>query len=679
MKHLTTIMICLLYLLLPEGAEAQALRTISPTSGANTDDTAYTMQALSRKTLGTDTLIFDQTLAPFYHGVASGDPLHDRVIIWTRVTPPGNEDAFPVEWKVATDVDMNNVVQSGTFDTDASRDFTVKVDVTGLEPGTTYYYVFKAFAAYSLVGKTKTTPQGAAADHLRFAVVSCQNYEGGYYNAYHHIAERTDLDAVIHLGDYIYEYITGAYGQLDELSGDRSNEPTNEILTLADYRTRYSLYRLDPNLRKAHQQHPFITVWDDHEFANDSYEDGAQNHTPGIEGDWEERKAIARQVYSEWLPLRGDASQIYRHINYGDLMDLYMVDTRIEARDTVIEDITNPDVYLPERTALGVTQREWLLDGLSNSQAKWKVIGNQIIFSPFNAGFATHVLPLDSSYYENIFMDIWDGYPAERTTIMNHIGNNNIDNVVILTGDFHCGFGFDVVENPFSITSYNPETGAGSIAVEFATPSISSANFNENLTPTIAVDIQACINTVNPDCANYNPNPHMKFANILDHGYTILDVTDDKVQADWYFVNTILEPMEGEAFAEAWLSNDGDNHLSLASGESTPKAVQDTPAPDSPLSTGIEQANSPNVTIMSIYPNPAADIILVSYVAQEREYITAEIVDIKGSTVLEVVNAEHAPNVYSLSLDVSSLPAGVYQLRFSSEKGVSSKKVVIAR
>jgi alkaline phosphatase D len=183
--------------------------------------------------------------APFYHGVASGDPLSDRVIIWTRVTPEEMDNApIEVSWKVATDVDLENVVQSGTFTTDATRDYTVKVDVTGLDAGTTYYYGFTAMDKNSLTGKTKTTPTSDQADHLKFGVVSCSNYQAGYFNAYQRLARRNDLDAVIHLGDYIYEYGDGVYGD-STLFEARDLDPDTEILTLEDYRTRYSLYRLD--------------------------------------------------------------------------------------------------------------------------------------------------------------------------------------------------------------------------------------------------------------------------------------------------------------------------------------------------------------------------------------------------------------------------------------------------
>ena len=213
---------------------------------------------------------FNPAYAPFYHGVASGDPLTDRVIIWTRVTLDTTVVTTDVEWMMATDTAFTNIVASGTETTTSAKDFTVKVDVTGLSPNTTYFYVFKNGSEFSLTGRTKTAPSGNN-DHLKFAVVSCSNYEHGFFNAYRRLADRHDLDAIVHLGDYIYEYEIGAYG--DTGSTQRFNDPGFEIVEKDDYRQRYSLYRLDSSLIRAHQMHPWIAIWDDHESANDAYKD----------------------------------------------------------------------------------------------------------------------------------------------------------------------------------------------------------------------------------------------------------------------------------------------------------------------------------------------------------------------------------------------------------------------
>ena len=551
---------------------------------------------------------------PFQHGVASGDPLTDRVIVWTRVSGSENE-SVEVHWRVSTDPALTNVVQSGLYVTGPYRDYTVKVDVEGLEAGTTYYYGFTALGKSSIVGKTRTAPSSMV-DQLKFAVVSCSNLQHGYFNSYGRIADRTDLDAVIHLGDYIYEYsATGEdfYGAASlRDNGERLHVPDNEIVTLEDYRTRYSQYRLDPDLRRVHQQHPFILIWDDHESANDAYEDGAENHQED-EGVWTDRKAIAKQVYDEWMPIRSDLNEfpLYRTISYGDLVDVIMLDTRLEGRDEQILNVLDPALYSSERTILGSVQKEWFFDQLSSSDAVWKVIGNQVIFSEFNVWWAAN--PADPVLgspvaLESIFLDIWDGYPSEREQIIDLIAGEQtgspIDNVVVLTGDFHSTFGFDISKRPALLSAsdaaiplvgdapipvqptYDPETGAGSIAVEFATPSVTSANFDENLPPPVAAAFQFQINTPLPDnagpVAGINPNPHMQYADLNRHGYFILDLTSDHAQADWFFTEDIFTRNRDEVFGEAWFTATGENRLQQSEGPSTPKAEQDVPAPIAP-------------------------------------------------------------------------------------------------
>src|SRR5687768_9775595 len=225
--------------------------------------------------------LYDEERKPFYHGVASGDPLTDRVIIWTRVTPEDSLSSVEVSWEIATNDQFDPVLKKGTVKTSPARDYTVKVDVDGLNPNTYYYYRFNAFKKMSPTGRTKTLPQGSV-DSLKFAVVSCSNWQHGYFNAYDRIAEK-QVDAVLHLGDYIYEY-----GIDNAKNVDRRHIPEHEILTLADYRTRYSQYHLDAGLRKMRQQHPIITIWDDHEVANNTFAEGAQNHQPQ-EGDFAAR------------------------------------------------------------------------------------------------------------------------------------------------------------------------------------------------------------------------------------------------------------------------------------------------------------------------------------------------------------------------------------------------------
>jgi hypothetical protein len=235
----------------------------------------------------------------FAHGVASGDPLSDGVILWTRISADVSSPSsanLEVDWEMSLHPAFESIAFSGATSTDESKGFTIKIDVRGLAAATTYYYRFRFDGEDSPVGRTRTAPVGQV-DRLRFALVSCSSLCQGHFHAYRSIAARADLDAVIHVGDYIYEFASGEYGSV------RGYEPAHELYTLADYRARYAQYRRDIDLKEVHWQHPFITTWDDHEAANDSWHDGALNHMPD-EGSWEERKAVASRAYREWMPFR---------------------------------------------------------------------------------------------------------------------------------------------------------------------------------------------------------------------------------------------------------------------------------------------------------------------------------------------------------------------------------------
>lgn len=638
--------------------------------------------------------------APFYHGVASGDPLEDRVIIWTRVTPEDINEPVEVSWRVATDTELSQVLQSGTFTTDAIRDFTVKVDVTGLQPGQTYYYGFSAFNKNSLTGKAKTVPTGSQVEHLKFGVVSCSNFQSGYFNAYQRLAERNDLDAVIHLGDYIYEYPDRAYGD-STLFDLRPILPPNEIVTLEEYRTRYSTYRLDSALARVHQQHTFITVWDDHESANDAYADGAQNHNPATEGEWAERKAAAKQAYFEWLPIRDtDELSVFRKISYGSLMDLIMLDTRLEGRERQVPNINDPALHDPERTILGAEQREWFFQQLANSQARWKVVGQQVMFAEFNIGWAYLANPsFTFESLESIFLDIWDGYPAERSRVIDFIRDNDIDNVVILTGDFHSAFAFDVPETPAILSFqeipgfgnvptyapsplYNGATGEGAVAVEFVTPSITSPNFDENIGATAAFILQVQINIpiqLIPGQNLGNANPHMKFRDLIQHGYFILDLKPERTQADWFFspINVITP---NETFAGAWLTEHQANRLSPAAAPSAPKLVQDIPAPadppGQPSATGNPGAMPGKFALLAVYPNPFREENTLHYSISQQTRVKIVLHNSEGKLVRQVMDATLQPGVFTLVNDFSDLPAGAYWYQILADGKLHAVKVI---
>jgi alkaline phosphatase D len=467
----------------------------------------FSCQEKQNPTLSEPTaVLYDSTLKPFYHGVASGDPLGDRVIIWTRVTPADSVSTIEVQWQVAKDSDFSGVVASDTVTTTPARDYTVKVDVQGLEADQIYYYRFIALGKTSLTGKTKTTPQ-AAKDSLKFAVVSCSNWEFGYFNAYSAIAAK-DVDAVLHLGDYIYEYATGKYG--DTTIG-RFNLPSHEIVSLQDYRTRHAQYRLDRGLRAVSQAHPFITIWDDHEFANNVYKSGAQNHQPDKEGDFEARKAAAKQAYYEWLPIR-ESEKLYRSFSYGNLAQLIMLDERIEGRE---EPPASQDATTAERTMLGAEQLAWFQKQLT-TPVTWKLVGNQVIYSDVLQGKVFPKSPRN--------LDSWDGYQAEKKKIKEFILGNKISDVVFLTGDTHASWAFEVATD---ITAkYIP------FAVEFGTTSVSSANDDE----------YRSVDTVKMmESAMLQSNPHIKYLNDRDHGYLLLTLYPQKAKAEWFYVETLRE------------------------------------------------------------------------------------------------------------------------------------------
>lgn len=460
-------------------------------------------------------VLYDSTLKPFYHGVASGDPLHDRVIIWTRVTPQDSVPTIDVQWQVASDASFSSIVASDTITTDPTRDYTVKVDVQGLEADHVYYYRFTALGRTSITGKTKTTPV-TAKDSLKFAVVSCSNWEFGYFNAYSGIAEK-DIDAVLHLGDYIYEYATGKYG--DTTIG-RFNLPTHEIVSLQDYRTRHAQYRLDRGLRDVSKTHPFITIWDDHEFANNVYKAGAQNHQPEKEGNFEARKAAAKQAYYEWLPIR-ESEKLYRTFSYGNLAQLIMLDERIAGRE---EPPATQDATTAERTMLGAEQLAWFEKQLQ-STATWKVIGNQVIYSDIMQGAVFPNMPRN--------LDSWDGYQAEKKKIKEFILNHKIKDVVFLTGDTHASWAIEVSTDISA--RYKP------FAVEFGTTSISSANDDEyHSVDTVLMMEKAMLKS----------NPHIKYLNDREHGYLLLTLYPQKAKAEWFYVETLREPNSGERLAK---------------------------------------------------------------------------------------------------------------------------------
>jgi len=506
----------------------------------------------------------------FLHGVASGDPLHDRVILWTRITPSRLDGSVAVQWRIAKDRRLRNPIAAGAAVTDPRRDFTVKVDVTGLEPGRTYYYGFRCEGVDSPLGRTRTLPVGDARS-LRFAFVSCSNFPYGYFNAYRRIAERHDLDFVLHLGDYIYEYPLGVYAN-PALAGLRDVVPSNEIVSLADYRLRHALYRTDPDLQELHRQHPMICVWDDHESANDAWRDGAENHNPELgEGEWSVRRAAAARAYDEYLPIRTSpqsVERIYRRFQFGQLADLIMLDTRLHGRDLQAAfkgapalPMNDPTIVDPNRSLLGFDQEAWLYESLSQSKsrgARWRFIGQQVMMAQLAAPGTNGTTTLNP--------DQWDGYAPSRTRLFRHLVDNYIDNTVVLTGDIHSGWCNDLAFNPWDPAGYNPSTGLGVIGVEFVAPAVSSPGPIPN--PAEAIPTAAVLRAT---------SPHMKFVDLYQRGYGLVDADAERVQGEIWHVPTVDSPAQSEQYSAGFIDTSGANGLQPAGGPS-PNRTEAEPA-----------------------------------------------------------------------------------------------------
>lgn len=496
----------------------------------------------------------------FLHGVASGDPTASAVMLWTRITPEQANSTVLGEVNVYSDAGLKLLVKTLDFSTSASRDFTVKLDCTGLSADTVYFYQFLSNGVRSPVGRTRTMPAANNKRALNLGLVSCSSMPHGFFNAYAQLAKRTDLDAVVHLGDYIYEYGDGEYGSL------RACEPATEILTLSDYRTRHGQYKKDVDLMALHAQVPFITIWDDHESADNSYTTGANNHTEGTEGVWAQRKAAAQKAYDEWMPIRlpeaGNPNKIFRKIPLGGLADLVLLDTRLYDRDQDASTPINPlegNASNGERTMIGEEQFNFLINNLRASTTPWKLVGNQVVFhqwiikpglnnpapGPVNDVLAPSGLNGDS----------WDSYGAERQRIINALrgsdGGAPINNVVILTGDVHSAWVADITDNPnvpiSQLGGYNPLTGDGSVAVEFVVTSVTSPGL-----PIPDEVVQAIRLT----------SPHIKHVKMSERGYSLLKVTEEKVVCEYWAVSTITERGGSERLSASFEVLKDANHIS---------------------------------------------------------------------------------------------------------------------
>ncbi|MFV5375817.1 alkaline phosphatase D family protein [Acinetobacter calcoaceticus] len=514
--------------------------------------------------------------ADFLHGVASGDPLQDKVILWTRLTPVDLNARLKVTWEIATDNQFKQNLKTGMVETTKTDDFTVKVDATELQANTIYYYRFRFGNKISSVGQTKTLP--ISTNKVTFAVCSCSNYPAGYFYVYREMAKQ-NVDVIIHLGDYIYEYGADGYAAEDAVKLGRTLPTDNnkEIIKLDDYRKRYALYRQDKDLQAAHQRHPFIVIWDDHELANDTWRDGAENHQSD-EGSFSDRKLAALQAYFEWMPIRPvtstDHLNIYRQFNFGSLVELTMLDTRIIARDKQLEYADymtaaglnaqkfQVDLTDPKRTLMGYTQRDWLVDKLKQSTATWNVIGQQVLMSKMwipaelllslgqitSGGASAETLAKINAQITELVtlklrleqgdptltaqektrvttvvpynLDAWDGYYAERETVYESLASLN-KKVIVLAGDTHNAW-----------ASYLYSQKGQYVGVELATSSVSSPGLEKYLSIPIAQlrQFEFAFTTLIDELA---------YCNLNQRGYLLVTLDQAQVQSNWIFVDSI--------------------------------------------------------------------------------------------------------------------------------------------
>jgi len=493
----------------------------------------------------------------FAHGVASGDPFTESVVLWTRISPNQDGD-IDVSWEISPGPKFVEQTAMGTVTTNAARDYCVKVIASELEAGKDYYFRFHVGDMSSPVGRTRTLPQSST-DRLRFAIASCANWQHGYFNSYDAMAKRAaedPYDAMIHLGDYYYEYGALKSPRLQ----DRIHSPAHEILTLEDYRARHAQYRSDASLQSATASMPLIAVWDDHETSNDSWTSGAENHQSATEGPWADRRQAALRAYYEWMPIREPKagqvrSDIYRNFRFGDLANLTCVETRLTARaepiivENYVDEISEEGglekfhaehLYAPDREMFGQDQQGFIIDALKSAKEDnipWRLLANQVImgrlltpdFTPYMTEESLQTIEAAwpgvrdfmtlSKYNMPVYPDSWDGYPVARENFYAALDEAGVNDMLVLTGDAH----------EFWVNDLTSESGT-KVGMEIVTSAISSETLVAYLGDATA-DHNLLLTKENPDARYYNA---------LENGYIDLTLTPKKATVRMMSVNTVL-------------------------------------------------------------------------------------------------------------------------------------------
>jgi alkaline phosphatase D len=515
--------------------------------------------------------------AEFLYGVASGDPLADRVILWTHAKFPESESSVILNYQLAADASFSQILAQGTVSATADTGHTAKVDATGLSAGTVYYFRFLAGKTSSPVGVTRTLPQTTS--NLKLAVLSCSNYPAGFFNVYAEVAA-SDAEYALHLGDYIYEYAANGYASSSAANLGRVSQPTHDLITLQDYRARHAQYKSDPDSKNLHARMPMISVWDDHEIANDAYTSGAENHDASTEGSWATRKAAALQAYHEWMPIRtgSDLQKIYRSFNFGSLVSLHMLDTRLIGRDKQVDiaalaglmgnsarTAAYTEFTSPTRQLLGATQLQWLQGQMAQSTATWQVLGQQVLMArmefpasvlqalnssdtsvaaqqagqqaitdyltakatPAGARTQTQAALMDTQVNPKLGynLDAWDGYIVARETLLataKQLGKR----LVVLAGDTHNAWHSDLTLMGLS----NAALAGTKVGEEFATSSVSSPGLEDYLKTLTPAQIKSIFEGVVDD---------LNWMDASKRGFLKMTFTPTSAKGEWVFVSTI--------------------------------------------------------------------------------------------------------------------------------------------
>lgn len=436
---------------------------------------------------------------------------------------------------------MGDVAARGRVEAGPASDFTVRVEATGLDPATTYWYGFEAGGARSPVGRTRTAPEGPV-DRLRLGFACCAHFTTGFFNAYRRLAEH-ELDLVVHLGDYLYE------DEARKNRGTRLHRPSGRLLTLADYRARHAQYKADPDLRALHERHPIVAVWDDHELAGNAWRDGAARHNRRTDGDWEARKEAATRAYLEWMPVRSpdpsDPLRLWRRLPLGDLCDLLVLDTRLAGRDRPAAG-RRPvlGVWRRDRALLGEAQWRWLEEELAGPGAHWRLLASQVMVAPVHLVAVPRGLERFGAVGDGFVVNAgqWDGYPEERERLFDLLASRGGDTVVV-SGDLHSSWASELRRD------------GRPVATELSTPAVSAPSFARALAPPVPGGRQLL------EWLIRTQNRHLRFVATKGHGYVVVEVTPERVEAEWWHVDTVSRRDGAERCVARWAVRWGDPRL----------------------------------------------------------------------------------------------------------------------